>query len=111
LVFLRGTTRGTSPLSARALPLNPSYVVAITGPRQAGKTFRLYQLVLELARVGVPRSNILYMNFERERLRRLDANDLEDLPKVYYEMFEPSNSYPVYLLLTRSSWSGIGTSV
>jgi hypothetical protein len=74
-------------------------VVAITGPRQAGKTFRLYQLVLELLEAGVPRSNILYVNFEHERLRRLDANDLEDLMKVYYEMFEPSSSHPVYLLL------------
>jgi len=81
------------------LPLNPSYVVAITGPRQAGKTFRLHQLVIELVKAGVPRDNILYVNFEHERLRRLDANDLEDLLKVYYEMFEPSSGYPVYLLL------------
>jgi predicted AAA+ superfamily ATPase len=81
------------------LPANPSFVVAITGPRQAGKTFRLYQLVLELREAGVPRGNILYVNFEHERLRRLDANDLEDLMKVYYEMFEPSSSHPIYLLL------------
>lgn len=81
------------------LPLNPSYIVAITGPRQAGKTFRLYQLVLELLEAGVPRSNILYVNFEHERLRRLDANDLEDMVKVYHEVFEQSSSHPVYLLL------------
>jgi predicted AAA+ superfamily ATPase len=48
---------------------------------------------------GVPKSNIIYVNFEHERLRRLDANDLEDMVKVYYEMFEPDVSRPIYLLL------------
>jgi predicted AAA+ superfamily ATPase len=81
------------------LPLDPTYIVTVTGPRQAGKTYRLFQLVGELMALGVPRSNILYVNFEHERLRRLDANDLEDMVKVYYEMFEPDVSRPIYLLL------------
>jgi len=35
------------------LPLSPTYIVAVAGPRQAGKTYRVFQLVLmEGARGG-----------------------------------------------------------
>ncbi|MCC6003265.1 MAG: hypothetical protein LM590_02905 [Thermofilum sp.] len=36
------------------LPLDPTYIVTVTGPRQAGKTYRLFQLVGELLARGVP---------------------------------------------------------
>ncbi|MEM4569559.1 MAG: ATP-binding protein [Thermofilaceae archaeon] len=74
-------------------------IVTVVGPRQAGKTFRLFQLVRELVEAGVPRDNILYVNFEHERLRRLDANDLEEMLKVYFQLFKPNPGHPIYLLL------------
>ena len=88
------------------LPTSPSYVVALAGPRQAGKTYRMFQLVEELLRSGVPREKVLYVNFEHERLRGLDANDLEDMLKEYYRIFRPeevptstSMPTPIYLIL------------
>ena len=65
------------------IPLEPSSIVAIVGPRQAGKTYRIFQLIKDLLKKGFPRENILYVNFEHERLRNLDANDLEDMMKVF----------------------------
>ncbi|MEZ0345631.1 MAG: ATP-binding protein [Infirmifilum sp.] len=47
----------------------------------------------------MPRENILYINFEHERLRHLDAVNLEDMLKVYYQLFNPDPRWPVYLLL------------
>ena len=41
----------------------------------------------------------MYVNFESERLRNLDANDLETMMKVFYEIDNPDQSKPVYLFL------------
>lgn len=80
------------------IPLKPTMIVAIVGPRQAGKTFRIFQLVKELSGM-VPRENMLYLNFEHERLRNLDANDLETMMKVFYQLFSPKEEKPIYLFL------------
>ena len=79
------------------IPLEPSSIVAIVGPRQAGKTYRIFQLIKDLLKKGLPRENILYVNFEHERLRNLDANDLEDMMKVFYQLFSPRDQ--IYLFL------------
>ncbi|MEM3785897.1 MAG: ATP-binding protein [Nitrososphaeria archaeon] len=80
------------------IPLNPIMIIAIIGPRQAGKTFRMFQLIKELLK-DIPKDNILYVNFEHERLRRLDANNLEDMMKIFYQTFSPREQTPIYLLL------------
>ncbi|MGC8935614.1 MAG: ATP-binding protein [Thermoproteota archaeon] len=80
------------------IPVEPSIIVAIIGPRQAGKTFRMFQLIKELSST-ISRENILYVNFEHERLRNLDANDLEDMLEVFYQLFVPKENMPIYLFL------------
>ncbi|MEM2584634.1 MAG: ATP-binding protein [Thermoproteota archaeon] len=81
------------------IPLEPALVVAIIGPRQAGKTFRMFQLIKELISREVSQENILYVNFEHERLRNLDANNLGDMMKVFHQLYLPAENSPIYLLL------------
>lgn len=82
------------------IPLSASYIASITGPRRAGKTFLMYDTIRRLGEEkGVPKSNILYVNFEHERLRNLDASDLEDLMTAFYEMSQPDDRSPIYLFL------------
>ncbi len=59
------------------IPAAPEEIVSIIGPRQAGKTYRMFQMIKELISKNFPQDNILYINFEHHRLRNLDANDLE----------------------------------
>jgi predicted AAA+ superfamily ATPase len=80
------------------IPLDSNMIVSIIGPRQAGKTFRVYQMVKELLD-KVPYQNIVYVNFEHERMRNLDAVHLEEMLKVYYQLYKPDKAYPIYLLL------------
>jgi predicted AAA+ superfamily ATPase len=47
----------------------------------------------------VSRENMLYVNFEHERLRNLDANSLEDMIKVFYQLFLPEEKTWIYLFL------------
>jgi len=88
------------PLIPREIPLptEPAVIPALVGPRQAGKTFRLYQLAGEL-RAKFPPQNILYVDFEHEKLRNLDASDLGEMMKVYYQLFSPDENFPIFLLL------------
>jgi len=81
------------------IPAAPEEIVSIIGPRQAGKTYRMFQMIKELISKNFPQDNILYINFEHHRLRNLDANDLEDMLKIFYQMFSPDKNLPIYLFL------------
>jgi predicted AAA+ superfamily ATPase len=50
------------------VPLNIGKIISVIGPRRSGKTWYLYQLMGELATAGVSRKQIIYINFEDERL-------------------------------------------
>ena len=90
------------------IPLDSSLIISITGPRRSGKTFLMYSVIKKIKNT-VPESNVLYVNFEHERLRNLDANDLRDMLLIYYELSHIDGSFPVYLFLdeiqTVNDWS------
>lgn len=54
-------------------------VLAVVGPRRAGKTFFLFQLIGDLLSSGVPRDKILFVDFEDYRLKGMQAEDLDGL--------------------------------
>ncbi|MDG7044379.1 MAG: AAA family ATPase [Nitrososphaerota archaeon] len=63
------------------IPISTDRIITVTGPRRAGKTYCLFYLIRNLN--DIPSRNILYVNFESERLRNLDANDLETMMKFF----------------------------
>ncbi|MHB1709641.1 MAG: ATP-binding protein [Thermoplasmataceae archaeon] len=81
-----------------SVPLDSSVIISIVGPRRSGKTFLMYRTIEKL-RETVPVGNILYVNFEHERLRNLDANDLSDMIAVYYEISHVDHKKKIYLFL------------
>ncbi|MHB8361749.1 MAG: ATP-binding protein, partial [Thermoplasmataceae archaeon] len=91
-----------------SIPLDTSVIVSIVGPRRSGKTFLMYSVVRKL-REEIPRNNILYVNFEHERLRNLDTNDLSDMLSIYYEISNVDVGSTIYLFLDEiqvvSGWS------
>ena len=50
--------------------------VAVIGPRRAGKTTFLWQVIAERLVAKTPREQLLYFNFEDERLGGLAAEQL-----------------------------------
>ncbi|MBN1672625.1 MAG: ATP-binding protein [Kiritimatiellae bacterium] len=71
-----------------AVPLDVPKVISIIGPRRAGKTWFLYSLIDRLQqKVGI--RNIVYINFEDERLR-LDASALGLIVDAYQQTY-PDN--------------------
>ncbi len=82
------------------VPFEGDLIVTIVGGRRAGKTYLMFQLIKYLFQHrDMDKRNVLYVNFEHERLRYLDARDLEDMVKVYYEMVLPDNKKPIFLFL------------
>lgn len=65
--------------------------ISIIGPRRAGKTYLMFQLINWLTSGGLPREKTVYVNFEDPRLLGAELKDLLTFLDVYYEMF-PENA-------------------
>ena len=65
--------------------------ISIIGPRRAGKTYLMFQLINRLTSGGLPREKTVYVNFEDPRLLGAELKDLLTFLDVYYEMF-PENA-------------------
>ncbi len=62
-------------------------VIVVIGPRRAGKTFVLYQLMEGLLDADHQLKDIIYLNFENERLAELKANQLNLILTAYGELY------------------------
>ena len=56
------------------------------GLRRVGKSYMLYQRVLQLIEKGFQMKDILFVNFEDERLSEMTHNDLNLILEAHYEM-------------------------
>ncbi|GHU68123.1 hypothetical protein FACS189413_04280 [Bacteroidia bacterium] len=57
------------------------------GIRRAGKSFLLYQRMQQLLRSGTDWREMLYINFEDERLSGMQTEDLNLLLEIHWEMY------------------------
>ena len=58
----------------------------IIGPRRAGKTFFLYQIIAGLIKSGTGRDKILFLNFEDERLKFTQADNYDVIFDAFLEL-------------------------
>ena len=69
------------------LPVNSGKIITLTGPRRSGKSFYFFQIIQKLiANSHVKKENILYLNFEDERLS-MKATDLDCILQAYQELY------------------------
>jgi len=61
-------------------------ILAIVGPRRAGKTFYFFQLIRELVASGVKREDILFVDFEDYRLPDLGSDPVDALLTAHYQL-------------------------
>ena len=80
-----------------SIDLDANKVIAITGVRRAGKTYMIFQAIEELLEKGVKRDNIVYVDFENERLIGVKALDLDNLLVAHYQLYKPDGT--IYLFL------------
>lgn len=67
------------------------------GVRRSGKSTFMFQLMEKLLDAGVPRQNILYLNFFDDRLHRLQHEGLNVVPEAYFSLHpEKKNTEKIY---------------
>src|SRR5690606_7758684 len=78
------------------LPENVKKTIVYIGMRRSGKTWALYQRMHELMQQGVLKTQLLYINFEDDRLSNISINDLTFLLEAYWELYPQHINEPVY---------------
>jgi uncharacterized protein len=77
------------------VPLALDKIITIIGPRRAGKTWYLFQLMASLEKTGIKREQLLYLNFEDERLD-LEAG-YDQILDAYLELYPDQKLDDVYI--------------
>jgi len=67
------------------------------GVRRSGKSTLMLQLIEKLLNKGVPKSDILYLNFFDERFHTLKSGGLNEITEAYFTLYpEKKNAATVY---------------
>ncbi len=80
------------------VPLDTKKIVSLIGVRRSGKTYVLFSLIEQLRQRGDGK-NIVYINFEDDRLYPIGLKDLDGLLEGYYELYPQKRDEKVYLFL------------
>lgn len=67
------------------------------GIRRTGKSYLMYQQIKQLESKGVPLSQIVYVNFEDERLLEIKVTDLNTILEIGLEMSSSANKPYLFL--------------
>lgn len=74
-----------------AFEKNVNYI--LVGLRRAGKSTLLYKIARELVAAGCDWSQIIYINFEDDRLLGFTKNDFNDIVETAYELTDAKEIY------------------
>jgi hypothetical protein len=88
------------------IDLESKKIIAIAGARRSGKTYVMFQCMNDLLQKGVKKDNIIYVNFENERLVGVTASELDGLLIAHKELFDPDGTIYVFLdeIQTVENW-------
>ena len=68
------------------IPLDSKKIISLIGVRRSGKSSILFDIINRL-RDDIPRENIIYLNFEDDRLFPLKLQNLDDILESYFELY------------------------
>ena len=71
----------------RAYALDESVNYVFTGVRRAGKSYMMYAIIKQLLQNGCSMADILYLNFEDERIDNFTASDFNLLLECHQEIY------------------------
>lgn len=84
---------------ALELPLGTGKVIGLAGARRSGKTFLFFQTMHRLLARGVVRPQLVYLNFEDDRLQPLRTEELDMILRSHRELFPQTVGMRCYLFL------------
>jgi len=81
------------------LPLDVNKIVTLVGIRRSGKTYLLYLTMQRLIGRGIDKKNIIYINFEDDRLFPVKLADMDFILRAYHELYPDKLAEKKYLFL------------
>ncbi|MEW6500824.1 MAG: ATP-binding protein [Thermodesulfobacteriota bacterium] len=78
------------------IPAVAGKVDVVIGMRRTGKTFFCFQTIADLLAAGTPKENILYLNFEDDRLLDFRVGDFQTILDVYFARYPDHRNAPCY---------------
>ncbi len=99
LVFNQGRIAGRKLFERTTdIPAEIPQIAVVTGPRRCGKTSLLYLAMQQLLKAGAPKENLIFVNFEDERIAR-QTESFDHLLKAWQELYPNRNLEDAYLFL------------
>lgn len=86
-----------NPLIERHYILEENVNYCFVGIRRTGKSYMMYQQIKQLLDRNVPMSQIVYVNFEDERLLEITADDLNTILEIGLELSGTDNRPYLFL--------------
>jgi len=86
-----------NPLIARQYFLEDNANYCFVGIRRTGKSYMMYQQIKNLEANGIPLSQIVYVNFEDERLLEMTSDDLNTILEIGLELSGTDNKPYLFL--------------
>ncbi len=77
------------------IPLDTKKIISIIWPRRSGKSFLLYNIISLLIHQWIAKENIVYINFEDERLD-VSSDNLHSIIDAYFELYHHKQIEKVY---------------
>ena len=117
-VLTQSAMRPLPPATPRTLelPLDSNKIVALVGIRRSGKTFLLYETMRRLEARGVDRRQLIYLNFEDDRLLPIDVRELDLILQAHDELYPEFSGRRRYVFFdevqggrSTSTWCSTGT--
>ena len=72
----------------RPLTIEATVNYVLVGLRRAGKTYMLYQTIRHLLNEGHKKEEILFVNFEDERINGICKEELHEILEAYGELYD-----------------------
>ena len=82
-----------------SFPSVENKIISLIGMRRTGKTYYLYQKINELLQKKVKIEQILYINFEDERLSNISKHELGELLDEFYSLYPENYKKKIYIFL------------
>lgn len=70
---------------------------AIIGPRRAGKTYYLHQVMQEIIKAGKKKESIIYLNFESTKLFDLNFKEIKEVIELHKRLFPKTKNPALFL--------------
>ena len=80
-----------------SLPIDGDDIITVTGIRRCGKSSLLKLTINRLLAAGVPKENILFIEFDDERFSSMDVSDFDDILQAYRDIYPGKPMKDVYL--------------